>query len=295
MTQANLDLCQYLGVIADPDTRCTFSFDGHRCYRGRTPEEIPLEHQDRYCLTLAHSRCPYLQPSFAVREQLTRHKPEASSPEPAGSGRPAGGRPTVVVVVGIAAAVLALVLVALGAMTQFGREVQSEPAPPETPTAVQIALVVETPTAGSTAPTEPPASPTSFPATAVYNTPVVAQSITPTGTVTATRPIGTPSPTVRPGASTTPSVVRSAPAWDLRLSGAYLMQTPVTMPTPTASPSSARPTQLPPVVHRVVSGETLSQIAQRYGTTEAAIMAANDIVDRNRIVTGMNLIIPQSP
>ena len=45
------------------------------------------------------------------------------------------------------------------------------------------------------------------------------------------------------------------------------------------------------VMHQVQAGETLSQIAARYGTTVQALAAANGIVDINRIFVGSQLTI----
>ncbi len=45
-------------------------------------------------------------------------------------------------------------------------------------------------------------------------------------------------------------------------------------------------------VHRVRRGETLTSIAQRYGVTEAAILATNDLHSRNVIVVGQRLRLP---
>lgn len=57
-------------------------------------------------------------------------------------------------------------------------------------------------------------------------------------------------------------------------------------PSPEAVPGARR-------THRVVAGDTLAKIAQQYGTTVDAIMRANNITDRGRILRiGEELIIP---
>ncbi|MEQ8672832.1 MAG: LysM peptidoglycan-binding domain-containing protein [Aggregatilineales bacterium] len=48
------------------------------------------------------------------------------------------------------------------------------------------------------------------------------------------------------------------------------------------------------IVHIVQSGETVGQIARRYGTTIAAIALANNLSDPNRLSIGQQLIIPQN-
>jgi LysM repeat protein len=47
------------------------------------------------------------------------------------------------------------------------------------------------------------------------------------------------------------------------------------------------------IVHIVQSGESLSGIAQQYGVTMQAIMAANELSDPNTIMVGQRLLIPR--
>jgi LysM repeat protein len=73
-------------------------------------------------------------------------------------------------------------------------------------------------------------------------------------------------------------------------------------PTPTTAPPAASPTAVSQpapaspggaaVTHVVQQGETLSSIAQRYGTTWQAIAQANNIVNPNQIYVGQKLTIP---
>ena len=71
-------------------------------------------------------------------------------------------------------------------------------------------------------------------------------------------------------------------------------------PTPTISPTLTYPTPTPTstptpsceVIHTVQSGETLSSIARRFGTTVASIIAANSIVNPDFIWVGQRLVIP---
>ena len=54
----------------------------------------------------------------------------------------------------------------------------------------------------------------------------------------------------------------------------------------------AAPPHANPVVHIVRWGENLTSIARRYGTTVPAIVAANGLINANRIYAGQRLIIP---
>lgn len=60
------------------------------------------------------------------------------------------------------------------------------------------------------------------------------------------------------------------------------------IPLPNASPSGGAAA----TTHRVAAGQSLSSIAQRYGTTLRAIQAANGITDPNRVLVGAVLKIP---
>jgi LysM repeat protein len=74
----------------------------------------------------------------------------------------------------------------------------------------------------------------------------------------------------------------------LLIPGATQSVAPASKPTANPQPQSAPASQR---VHVVQAGETLSQIAKRYGTTVAAIMAANDLPSADKISVGQRLII----
>lgn len=73
---------------------------------------------------------------------------------------------------------------------------------------------------------------------------------------------------------------------------------PRVQPQPvTARPAAPRPANPPPAravqVHYVRSGDTLSAIARRYGTTPSAIVGANPGLNPNRLRVGQALNIPR--
>jgi len=94
-----------------------------------------------------------------------------------------------------------------------------------------------------------------------------------TGRPTST-PRPAPSPTVEPTPSPT-AVPTAAPT-----------PAPTPVPTPVATPLPAQTTYV------VQGGDTLAAIADQFGTTVAALQAANGIEDPNEIVIGQVLVIP---
>lgn len=69
--------------------------------------------------------------------------------------------------------------------------------------------------------------------------------------------------------------------------------TPTPSNTPTASPVPVTPTRSGPVTYIVQQGDLLSDIAQKYGVTISAIMAANpSLTDPSQIFVGQQLVIP---
>lgn len=67
----------------------------------------------------------------------------------------------------------------------------------------------------------------------------------------------------------------------------------VEVPTPTAVPAVVEPEQL---TYTVQAGDLLSTIAQNFGVTVDAILAANpDVEDANVIQVGDELVIPAAP
>ncbi len=70
------------------------------------------------------------------------------------------------------------------------------------------------------------------------------------------------------------------------------------IPLPVANTSTPTPTLTPsptPFVYTIRTGDNLSAIAKRYGTTVEALMAANNIADATRIRAGTKITIVQPP
>ena len=65
--------------------------------------------------------------------------------------------------------------------------------------------------------------------------------------------------------------------------------------TPTPSPVPTSPPTTSGIYHTVQRGENLFRIAQRYGTTVDAIVAANNLPDPSSVQAGQLLLIPVSP
>jgi len=95
---------------------------------------------------------------------------------------------------------------------------------------------------------------------------------------TSPTPTARPSPTVGPTPSPTPSPVMTA------------VPTAVLTPVPTPAPTAPPPAP-PQQTYTVQQGDTLAAIAQQFGTTVAALQAANGIEDPNEIFIGQVLVI----
>lgn len=72
---------------------------------------------------------------------------------------------------------------------------------------------------------------------------------------------------------------------------------PTATVSPTALPPTATPTATPtptptPLIHEVQSGDTLTEIANRYGVSMEALIDANNLSDPDRLAPGDRLIIP---
>lgn len=95
--------------------------------------------------------------------------------------------------------------------------------------------------------------------------------------------------TVAPAAS--PGVALSPPVGSPGPGGPVLV--PITTPGAAASPVAGDTPAGARRIHRIQQGDTLARIATQYGVTIDAIMRANNITDRGRILRiGEELVIP---
>ncbi len=71
---------------------------------------------------------------------------------------------------------------------------------------------------------------------------------------------------------------------------------PMTLPEPVPVSISSRPTEAVAIpdttLYTVKSGDSLSRIAQRYGTSQAEIQALNKLADPHKIMVGQKLFLP---
>lgn len=106
-----------------------------------------------------------------------------------------------------------------------------------------------------------------------------------------------------PGETVVSAVTPVAPGTEGQPTQAPPGETPgAAQPQPTTMPEATAPVAQPPPVsggdgsiqHTVQPGETLSSIAQRYGTTVQALMQANGLTSASQIYVGQVLTIPAS-
>lgn len=161
-----------------------------------------------------------------------------------------------------------------------------EGAPPDVATATETTLPAVTETEASPAETVDPAitvEPSVTPTTEAPTEPDVEPSATPA------------EPDVEPTAMQTEVIVETATP---------VMPTEI-IPTETSTPSPISPTEVPPtatspaqitntLTHTVQRGETVAQLAERYGSTIDGIRQANGLDTNYLIFIGQELLIPVS-
>jgi LysM repeat protein len=128
-----------------------------------------------------------------------------------------------------------------------------------------------------------------------------AADLTPSGATTPGSPTGVettavPGETVVSAVTSTPGLQATPTLVPIGGTQPAEQPTPTTAPAPTSAPSGSESPPSSPeegyIWHTVQRGETLSSIAQRYGTTSQAIAKANGIVNPNQIYAGQKLKIP---
>ncbi len=103
-------------------------------------------------------------------------------------------------------------------------------------------------------------------------------------------PSASPSPAASPSPSASPKVSASPrPSTSASPSPSASPKVSAT-PKPSISPSPS--TSVKPKTYTVVSGDTLTKIANRFGVTTTALMTANKITNANNIRLGQVLVIP---
>ncbi len=96
-----------------------------------------------------------------------------------------------------------------------------------------------------------------------------------------------------PSAVTVPAISPSQPPSDEPETNESETNEPETNESETQAPETDAPqTNTPIIIHTVKSGETLSSIAKKYGTTTEILMDINSIADPNMIFEGQKLEIP---
>lgn len=121
-------------------------------------------------------------------------------------------------------------------------------------------------------------------ATGVLDGPAVRDATANLGAGASTTPSATPSPT--PTLRPTPTPAPSPTATPVPTAVPTPVPTAVVTPAPTAPPPPP-----PQQTYTVQQGDTLGSIAQQFGTTVAALQAANGIEDPNEIFVGQVLLI----
>ena len=261
-------VCPVLGLAGDREHRLATWHPDHRCWAGPRPVAIERGFQATVCTTRAYTTCPAYA-AWAWGVVVTPPRPAETGPEaadpvelPEGYGR-----------VPVAAPSADPVEPPEGRWRTADR-IRSLPFPVLAILGiVVVALVVlvgaaylggKVPGGPVTTVPKPTPSPIASTLSTSAPTPIVTSAPTPVP--------ATPTPTLTP----TPATPSAA--------------TPAPRATPKPKPSE-KPTATP-ITYRVKSGDTLSSIAEQFGTTVKAIVDANGITDPSTIIVGQKLVIP---
>jgi len=63
----NRSICPYIGLKDDPTTSLHFPSQGNFCHHAKPISGIKAAHQENYCLTASHVRCPVYQAAVPIR------------------------------------------------------------------------------------------------------------------------------------------------------------------------------------------------------------------------------------
>lgn len=232
-------ICPFL-VAADAESRAAAPTRDHRCGAVEPPARLPMEKQERLCLTAGHLDC-------------------------------------------------AAYIAATSPMAERPLVAAARPVPRTVPTVLERANPLASLSRFSTGGVRAPALPGRAAQLALAGAMVVALALVLLVRFNGGLPAGGPGGSSAPSAST---ILSSAPP----TGGAFA--TPSAAPTAaspaptTAASSSAAPTPAPtrrPSSYRVKTGDTLSSIAARFGTTAAKLMALNHITDPKSLRVGQLL------
>jgi len=164
-------ICPYLGLADDPDTRFSYPEKSHRCYATDRAISASVEHQVGFCLTHDHPKCPRFVESPPDNQAVYT--------SPASISRSRNRKPLRVLVWGIALIGLVVLLAALVLFFYYGGSVP------------QPSLA-----AGSTS--QPRPSPTTTTTTTSNPTPPAEASVESTPTPLPVAFLATPIPTTTP-------------------------------------------------------------------------------------------------
>lgn len=245
-------VCPLLGLQVDRRTAIDAIDAGHRCHAEETPIPLDRQQQGRLCLTAEHERC----------DRYLAHATRNGGLRPAHAG----------IVDGLVTTRLLLAPdPAWRGIAGRARRTTSGPLLAVGATGVALVIGGAAIASGAIGEADTGAGGAASSSVLPVATPTPTPRLTPTPAPSAT-------PTARPSASPTPTVTPS--------SAPTAVPTAVQTAAPTPPPPPAQETYV------VQEGDTLAVIAQSFGTTVAALQAANGIDDPDEIIIGQVLVIP---
>ncbi len=192
--QVHENVCPYLGLRMDSETRFGFPNPGNHCHREKTARAINLDYQQNVCLSYQYQRCPiFLQKNGGAAGALIQE-----SDLPLGAVNAAGARPPAGILrllVGIILIVGSLAGMYYLSQNGFGGVLGGTGSPTASPAGViPVPTATQTPSPTAILPTQTilPPTFTPFPSQTASMTPTATETgtatATPTATATATFP-----------------------------------------------------------------------------------------------------------